>query len=560
MGALFFMTTVFFFLTTMVCFIWALSVSGKVNSAREDVRREQATRQAEQAKFASYVEEVKAWTEGEVQTKAQMRAEIQSLSAFRGVLDAKTEADRFLNEARLQVDALRLEAASEKAKSEEEAKALRAKGTQLLKDAQSKAESIMRSANQEAERILQAANVKANEVAGSAMEAVRDASRFEQIAKAMKNLIEGYGDQYVVPSRSLLDDLAEEYGFTEAGVELANARQRSKAMVKNKEAAVCDYVEANRRDTAITFVTDAFNGKVDSILSRAKEANIGTLEQEIRDAYNLVNYNGSAFRNARITPNFLEARLTELRWAATVQELKLRDKEEQRRIQEQMREEARAQREFEKSIRDAAKEEEMLRRAMEKIQDQVAKASEEQKQKFELQLAEITERLRQAEERSQRAKSMAEQTKRGHVYVISNMGSFGEDVFKIGLTRRFDPTDRVDELSNASVPFPFDIHAMIPSEDSPALESALHRHFLADRVNKVNARKEFFRVPLPALKAEIEKLGYQVSWTLTAQAREYRETKAVEKALAEDPSKGIEWLKAMDTEASQPDESEGEIA
>ena len=128
-----------------------------------------------------------------------------------------------------------------------------------------------------------------------AFDALRNAERYEQVAKAMKNLIEGYGDQYVIPSRSLLDELASDYGFTEAGEELKNARERSRMLVKGDQAATCDYVETNRRVTAIRFVVDAFNGKVDSILSRTKTDNVGKLEQEIRDAFNLVNFNGAAF-------------------------------------------------------------------------------------------------------------------------------------------------------------------------------------------------------------------------------------------------------------------------
>jgi hypothetical protein len=95
---------------------------------------------------------------------------------------------------------------------------------------------------------------------------------------------------------------------------------------------------------------------------------------------------------------------------------------------------------------------------------------------------------------------MAQLTRSGHVYVISNIGSFGEDVFKIGMTRRLDPTERVDELSSASVPFPFDIHAMIYASDAPALENAFHRQFSQRRVNKINTRKEFFQISLDEME------------------------------------------------------------
>lgn len=516
------------------------------------------------------------------EAQAKVEAENQALAAFRPILDAQAEAARLLREAdqeaarraeaadglirhaEIEAHGLLAEARSNseqtaqeaqrlreqaqqeaerlKAEADAAAKALRAQATQATKEAQERADATLRSAQREAQTILDNANKRGEEIAGTAFEALRNAEHFEQVAKAMKNLIEGYGDQYVIPSRSLLDELADDYSFTEAGEELKHARDRARQMVKGGTAATCDYVENHRRETAIRFVVDAFNGKVDSILSRTKTDNVGKLEQEIRDAFHLVNHNGSAFRSARIEPAYLEARLTELRWGATALELRNRDKEEQRRIKEQIREEERAQREFERSLREAAKEEESLRKAMEKLQGQVEKATEEQRAKYEAQLAEMAEKLRQAEERSQRALSMAQQTRMGHVYVISNLGSFGEDVFKIGLTRRLEPLDRVRELGDASVPFAFDVHAMIFSEDAPALELALHRHFVASQVNKVNPRKEFFRVPIATIKEELDQLGIQAQWTMAAQAREYRETLAIERALAEDSAQGQAWL------------------
>jgi hypothetical protein len=501
-------------------------------------------------------ERLNAEIEASAKANADLQAENQALARFRAILDAQAEADRILADARRTADEAQraanglrekagLDAIDALTKAEEEAKNLRSQANQALKEAREKVESIMGSAHREAKTVIDNATKRGEEIAGSAFEAVRNAERYEQIAKAMKNLIEGYGDQYVIPSRSLLDELASDYGFTEAGEELKNARERSRLMVKGHTAATCDYVEANRKETAIRFVTDAFNGKVDSILSRTKNDNVGKLEQEIRDAFNLVNFNGAAFRNARILEGYLDARLTELRWAATVQEIKLRDREEQRRIKDQIREEERAQREFERSMREAAKEEESLRKAMEKIQAQVEKASAEQREKFEAQLAEMAEKLRQAEERNQRAMSMAQQTRMGHVYVISNVGSFGEDVIKIGLTRRLEPLDRVRELGDASVPFSFDVHAMIFNEDAPALETALHRHFLTARVNKVNPRKEFFRVPVKIIREELDKLGIKAQWTMTSEAKEYRETLAIERALHDDPAKGRQWLQSQ---------------
>lgn len=119
---------------------------------------------------------------------------------------------------------------------------------------------------------------------------------------------------------------------------------------------------------------------------------------------------------------------------------------------------------------------------------------------------------------------MAQQTKLGYVYVISNIGSFGKDVYKIGMTRRLDPMDRVRELGGASVPFYFDVHAMIFSEDVPALESQIQRVFADRRLNLVNYRKEFFNVTLDEIKEVVSEFNNKVEFVDEVEAKEYTET------------------------------------
>lgn len=143
------------------------------------------------------------------------------------------------------------------------------------------------------------------------------------------------------------------------------------------------------------------------------------------------------------------------------------------------------------------------------------------------QLDELQKKYEEAEAKNQRAISMAQQTRAGHVYVISNIGSFGEDVFKIGMTRRLEPMDRVKELGDASVPFSFDVHAMIYSEDAPTLENALHRKFKQAQLNKINQRKEFFSVSLSDIKSLLDDMHIETHWTLKADAYEYRESLAL---------------------------------
>jgi len=122
---------------------------------------------------------------------------------------------------------------------------------------------------------------------------------------------------------------------------------------------------------------------------------------------------------------------------------------------------------------------------------------------------------------------MAQQTKSGHVYVISNIGSFGDNVYKIGMTRRLEPLDRVKELGDASVPFIFDVHAMIYSDDAPALENSLHKLFDSQRVNLVNSRKEFFKVTLEEIELQAKKTSSSVEFIKTAEAKDYNESKAI---------------------------------
>ena len=148
-----------------------------------------------------------------------------------------------------------------------------------------------------------------------------------------------------------MDELTADFGHTEAGESLRIAREQSRRMVEQRQAAACNYVEDDRRERAIRFVADAFNGRVDAILSRTKHDNFGTLEQEIRDAFSLVNLNGIAFGDGRILPAYLDARLAELKWAVVVQELRLKERKEQRRIKEQMREEEKARREDQRASR-----------------------------------------------------------------------------------------------------------------------------------------------------------------------------------------------------------------
>ena len=192
---------------------------------------------------------------------------------------------------------------------------------------------------------------------------------------------------------------------------------------------------------------------------------------------------------------------------------------------EKEREEREAQREYERAIKKALKDEEKAQEALEQKKREIAEAQNQEKiQKLQEQIQGLEKALVEARELRERAMSMAQQTKIGYVYVISNIGSFGKDVYKIGMTRRLDPMERVLELSNASVPFPFDVHTFIYSEDAPALEADLHRIFDSKKVNSINYRKEYFHVTLDEIKAALKEKGVDAQFVDEPDAFQYRES------------------------------------
>lgn len=533
----------------------------KINELNDSLKNANESLSSQLKEFASKLNECATKNKAQLDELAAEKQKYNDLAnKYMPVINAEIEAARLKKEA----EDFLLDA---KTRSNNLLDTTRAETKEAIANARAKAEAIVTDAQKsvsgahdQAQSIIAKAKADAERVAGDAYTAMQKATELESTIQAMEGTIKGYGDTYIVPTYSLLDDLADEFSHTDAGNSLRRAREHTRNMVIKNQAATCDYVEAERREAAIRFVIDAFNGKVDSILSRVKGDNVGKLDAEIRGAYSLVNHGGAPFRKARLHEAYLDARIDELKWAATTKALQDRDREEQRKLREQIREEERARKEFERAIKDAEKEEAAIHKAMEKVQAQVAKANEEQKAAFEAQLKELEEKLREAEERGKRAMSMAQQTRMGHVYVISNIGSFGENVYKIGMTRRLDPLDRVAELGDASVPFEFDVHAMIYSEDAPALEKSLHKHFLRAQVNKVNPRKEFFRLGVNDIMAHVEAKGIEAHWTLTAKAASYRETLRIEEALLTQGDAATSWEKSQTESINAEDELANDLA
>lgn len=249
------------------------------------------------------------------------------------------------------------------------------------------------------------------------------------------------------------------------------------------------------------------------------------MEERITRSFEAINTLGEV-NKVSITPTYRDACLAELRLTHEYELKKQQEKEEQREIREQMREEERAQKEYEKAQRDAALERDRAEKALAAAREEL-RASGEHLEAIQAHIQDLEQKVAEAQAKQDHAVSMAQVTKMGHVYVISNVGSFGEGVFKIGMTRRLDPEDRVQELSGAAVPFGFDVHAMIFSDDAPSLELAFHRRFSEDRLNLINPRKEYFRATLGEIVSFAESQGVKIEFTKVAEAQQYRESEAM---------------------------------
>jgi multidrug efflux pump subunit AcrA (membrane-fusion protein) len=279
----------------------------------------------------------------------------------------------------------------------------------------------------------------------------------------------------------------------------------------------------------------AFNGECDAAVAKVSWSNIANMEARIDKAFEAINKLG-ATNHISIVDDYKKLKIEELRLEFEVQEKIYQEKEEQRRIKEQMREEEKALREIEKAQKQAEDDEAKYQKALEKAQADVTQATGKQLDALNAKILELQNSLQNASAQKQRAISQAQLTRSGHVYVISNIGSFGDNVYKIGMTRRLDPLDRVKELGDASVPFDFDVHAIIYSADAPGLESILHKKFDDKRVNMVNAKREFFRVSIEEIEKITAELKLDIQLTKIAEAKEYRESQSVREPKAAQPA------------------------
>lgn len=268
-----------------------------------------------------------------------------------------------------------------------------------------------------------------------------------------------------------------------------------------------------------------FNSECDNVFLNLSVKNIDTMRNKITKSFESLN-KIFAVDGVQLEHIILEYKLEELNLIYTYELKKEQEKEQQRAIKEQMVEEEKVRREIERKKAKLEKDQTQCSNEINKLIGYMQSTqSDVEKQLYIAKIKDLEERLKQLEVDKADVLEREANARAGYVYIISNIGSFGTDIYKIGMTRRLEPMDRIKELGSASVPFEFDVHAMIFSEDAPALETALHQKFEKQSVNRVNLRKEFFKVSLDEIECVVkENYNNTVIFTRIPVAKEYNET------------------------------------
>ncbi len=304
--------------------------------------------------------------------------------------------------------------------------------------------------------------------------------------------------------------------------ELAVLKTRYNEYIKSDNSIIIkSYDNKKTINNNIKQLLRCFNSETTALLTQVTVTNVDNIRTKIQKTYETLN---KIFETDGIKLNeeLLKYKFEELNLIYNYQE---KIQQEKKAIKEQMLEEEKVRREIEREKQKLEKEKNQFSNEITKLMKYMQKATDIEKQLYIDKIKELEEKLKLLEKDMENVLEREQNTRAGFVYIISNIGSFGENIYKIGMTRRLEPMDRIKELSDASVPFEFDVHAMIFSEDAPALENILHSTFEKNQVNRINKRKEFFNVSLDEIEKVVkENFNSTVTFTKIAEATQYRET------------------------------------
>lgn len=363
------------------------------------------------------------------------------------------------------------------------------------------------------------------------------ASLQQQIVDAKKDLIET-NEEVLMQSFGIYKPHYSFANSTDYKDELAKIRAKQKECIKQGLAATGSDTwtvngDARKGKKMIAdmqkLLIRAFNCECDDVIDHVKFNNVESGEKRIESSFNAISKLG-AVCGVAITATYKKLKIKELYLAYEYQVEKQKEKEALKQLRAEERERAKLEKEIAEARKKIEKEQKHYSNALQKLVQQIAGAAPDELPALEAKKAELESQLSGLNESMAQIDYREANQKAGYVYIISNVGAFGEGIYKIGMTRRLEPMDRVDELGDASVPFDFDVHALIFSDNAPALEAALHRAFEDRKLNMINTRREFFRVSLDEIKAVVkENFDKTVDFIDVPPAEQFRQSELLRK-------------------------------
>lgn len=271
-----------------------------------------------------------------------------------------------------------------------------------------------------------------------------------------------------------------------------------------------------------------FNGECEAAINKVTKSNIEMIEKRITRSFEQLNKLNEP-NGVRIKVEYYDLKIDEAHIALEYELKKESEREQLREQKEREREEKKLQQELARERKKYEKDESHFLKAQQEVQEKLDGTNDQSEiESLKNELSELQKQLDDLKEKKEKLTNRAENPTAGYVYIISNIGSFGKNVFKIGVTRRLEPMDRINELGSASVPFKFDVHALIFSEDAFKLESELHKHFAKQRINQVNSRKEYFNITIDEIKQVLEKYrNLTFDFHEVPEAVEFRESEKI---------------------------------
>ncbi|QNQ82900.1 DUF4041 domain-containing protein [Lactobacillus sp. PV012] len=364
-------------------------------------------------------------------------------------------------------------------------------------------------------------------------------------------------DKKITTLRSQIIDTSDQLSYEENGLytpkynfansstfkgRLSEVRDEQKSMIKDGSAVkiiktlTLNYSESEGKKAQkknIKQLLRSFNSDCEAAISKVTKSNYDRIAKRISSSFDNLNKLNDA-NGIRISTEYLDSKLDEARIALEYALKKEEEKEILREQKQRENEERQFRKQLEAEKRKYEKDATHFEQVKELVEDKIQKStSDVEVESLKKELANLQDKLNAINEKKAKLTNRADNPTAGYVYIISNIGSFGERVFKIGVTRRLDPMDRINELGSASVPFKFDVHALIFSEDAYKLETELHNYFDSKRINKVNKRKEFFKLDIDEIKNILNKhKELTFDFHETPEAPEYRESLLLEKQSA----------------------------